>query len=113
MNIYMQSVIHAKIHDSYLNTVKRTNKFRNERGKSFYISGQNLSEVFLRKGVLKICGKFTRELPCRSVISIKLLCNFIEITLLYGFSSVIVLHIFKTPFLKNTSGRLLLINGTK
>ena len=30
-------------------------------------------EVFLRRGVLKICNKFTGEHPCRSVISIKLL----------------------------------------
>ena len=30
-------------------------------------------EVFLRKGVLKICSKFTGENPCRSSISIKLL----------------------------------------
>ena len=29
--------------------------------------------MFLRKGVLKICSKFTREHPCRSVISVKLL----------------------------------------
>ena len=29
-------------------------------------------EVFLRKGVLKICSKFTEELPCRSAILIKL-----------------------------------------
>ena len=29
-------------------------------------------EVLLVKGVLKICSKFTGELPCRSVISIKL-----------------------------------------
>ena len=39
----------------------------------------NLSEVFLGKGVLKICNKLTEEHPCRSVISIKLICNFIEI----------------------------------
>ena len=32
-------------------------------------------EVFLGKGVLKICRKFTGEHPCRSVISIKLLCT--------------------------------------
>ena len=37
--------------------------------------------MFLREGVLKICSKFTGEHPCRSVISIKLLCNIIEITL--------------------------------
>ena len=30
-------------------------------------------EVILEKGVLKICSEFTREHPCRSVISIKLL----------------------------------------
>ena len=47
-------------------------------------------QVFLRKGVLKICSKFTGEHPCRSVISVKLL------------------HIFRTPFPKNTSGRLIL-----
>ena len=29
-------------------------------------------EVFLGKGVLKICSKFTGEHPCRTVISIKL-----------------------------------------
>ena len=32
-------------------------------------------EVFLVKGVLKICGKFTREHPCGSVISSKLRCR--------------------------------------
>ena len=42
-------------------------------------------EVFLEKGVLKICSKFTGKDPCRSVISIKLQCNFIEITLRHGF----------------------------
>ena len=30
------------------------------------------AEVFLRKGVLKICSKFAGEHPCRSVISIKM-----------------------------------------
>ena len=66
--------------------------------------------MFLGKGVLKICSKFTGEHPCRSVISIKLLCNFIEIALRHGCSAVNLLHIFKTPFLKNTSDRLLLHN---
>ena len=32
------------------------------------------SEVFLGKGVMEICSKFTGEHPCRSMISIKLLC---------------------------------------
>ena len=65
-------------------------------------------EVFLGKGVLKICSKFTGEHPCRSVISIKLQSNFTEIALRHGCSSVNLLHILRTPFLKNTSGRLLL-----
>ena len=56
-------------------------------------------EVFLGKGVLKICSKFTGEHPCRSAISIKLLSNFIEITLRHGRSPVILLHIFRTLFL--------------
>ena len=62
-------------------------------------------EVFLEKDVLKICSKFTGEHPCRSVISIKLQSNFIEIVLLHECSPVNLLHIFRrTPkefFLKN------------
>ena len=64
-------------------------------------------DVFLAKGVLKICRKFTREHPCRKVISIKLQSNFIEITLQHGCSPVDVLHYFRTSFLKNTYGGLL------
>ena len=45
---------------------------------------QKQSTVFLVKGVLKISSKVTGEHPCRSLISIKLLCNFIEITLRRG-----------------------------
>ena len=63
--------------------------------------------VFLRKGVLKICSKLTGEHPCRSVILIKLQCNFIEITFRYGCSSVNLLLILGTHFPKNTSGWLL------
>ena len=66
------------------------------------------SEVFLGKGVLKICSKFTGEHPCRSVISIKLQSNFIEMTLRHGCSLVNLLHIFRTPFPRNTSRWLLL-----
>ena len=53
--------------------------------------------MFLVKDVLKICSKFTGVHPRRSVISIKLLCNFIEITLQHGCSPVNLLHIFKIP----------------
>ena len=65
--------------------------------------------MFLMKGVMKICSKFTGEQPCQSVISIKLQSNFIEIALRHGCSPVNLLHIFKTPFPRNTSGWLLLI----
>ena len=65
--------------------------------------------MFLERRILKIYDKFTGEHPCRSVILIKLLYNFIEITLRHEYSPVNFLHIFRTPFLKNTSGRLLLL----
>ena len=65
-------------------------------------------EVLLRKGVLKICTKFTGEHPCRSVISIKLQSNFIEIALRHGCSPVHLLHIFRTPFPMNASEWMLL-----
>ena len=42
----------------------------------------------------------------------KVLYNFIEIALWHGCSSVNLLHIFRTPFLKNTSGQLPLIFRT-
>ena len=41
--------------------------------------------MFLGKGVLKICSKFTGDHPCQSVFSVKFLCKFIEITLDMGF----------------------------
>ena len=67
-----------------------------------------LSEVFLDKGVLKICWKFTGEHPCRTVISIKLQSNFVEITLWHGGSPVNLLHIFRISVPRNTSRGLLL-----
>ena len=69
------------------------------------VSRSSRPEVFLAKGVLKICSKFTGEHPCRSVI---LLCNFIEIALQHGCSPVNLLHIFRKPFPRNTTGWLLL-----
>ena len=33
-------------------------------------------EVFLRKGVLKICNQFTRGHPCGSMVSINVQSNF-------------------------------------
>ena len=67
---------------------------------SFISNRSSHPDVFLRKGVLKIRKKFTGGHPCRSAISIKLLCNFVEIALRHGCSPVSLLHIFRTPFLK-------------
>ena len=57
-------------------------------------------EVFLVKGVLNICSKFTGEHTCQNVISIKLLCYFIEITLRHEFSPGNLLHFSKHLFLR-------------
>ena len=65
-------------------------------------------EVFLEKGCLKICSKFTGEHPCRIVISIELLCYFIQVALRHGCSHLNLLHIFRTYFSKNTYRGLLL-----
>ena len=75
--------------------------------KRISITRSSPPEVFLRKGVLKRCSKFTGEHPGRSVISTILLCNFIEITPRHECSSVNLLHIFRTPFPKNIYGGLL------
>ena len=53
-----------------------------------------------------------RKNPCRSMISIILQNNFIEITLWHGCSPVNLLHVFWILFYKNTSGRLLLFFTT-
>ena len=71
----------------------------NTRWALVFPSSQRLSSW---KGILKIFCKFT-EHPCQSAISIKLLCKFIEITLRHRWS-VNLLHIFTTPFRKNTFG---------
>ena len=60
------------------------------------------------KYAANIQGNTHAEVGCRSVILIKLLCNFIEIALQHGCSPVNFLHIFRTPFTKNTSAWLLL-----
>ena len=50
-------------------------------------------EVFLAKGILKICSKFTGAHPCRRAISIKLQNKIIKIALGHGCSTVNLLHI--------------------
>ena len=58
----------------------------------------------IMKYTFHICSKFTGEESCRSVISIKLLCNFIEIAIRHGCPPVNLLHIFRTWFPNYTSG---------
>ena len=86
------------------------NKSLNESGTITLFSHyrSNHPELFLGKGVLKVCRKFKGEHPCQNASSIKLLCKFIEIALRHRCSPVSLLRIFRTPFHKNTSGRLLL-----
>ena len=67
-----------------------------------YMQKQSSRGVF-EKDVLRIFSQITGEHPSKSDF------NFIEITLLRGYSSVNMLHICsKTPFLEITSGELLL-----
>ena len=70
-------------------TFKISNLFnhRQQNNRSMKLRSSH-PEVFLEKGVLKICSKFTGVHPCRSVISIKLLWNFIEIALRDGCSLI-------------------------
>ena len=85
--------------------------FSMQESSCFHLIKSSHAEVFLEKGVLKICSKFTGEHPYRNLISIKLLCNFIEINLRHGCSPANLRHIFRTPFTNNTSGRLLLFDA--
>ena len=59
-------------------------------------------EVFLGKGVLKICRKFTGEHPCRSVISIKLLYSFIALQLYWNHSLAWVFSCKYATYFQNT-----------
>ena len=83
-------------------TMDQMAKLCNVSEKSSYISSNKIShqEVYLGKSVLKTCIKFTGEHSCQSAISVKLLCNFIEIALWHGCSPVNLLHIFRHLLLK-------------
>ena len=62
--------------------------------------------------VLKMCSKVAGEHPCRSVIFTKLLCNFIEIAIRYGYPPANLLpQIFRTLFYKITYGGLPLLKN--
>ena len=58
----------------------------------------------------KRCSEYMQQIYRRTPMSKCDFNKFIEITLRHGYSPVNLLHIFRTPFPKNTSERLLLIN---
>ena len=75
-------------------------------GKDIESTNHFLLQKQLFSGALRISSS---EIMQQIYRRIKLLCNFIEIALRHGCSHVNLLHIFRTPFPKNTSGRLLLL----
>ena len=97
-------VDHTSFFSVVHNVIASTRKLNNDLEKT----RSSRAEVFLRKGVLKMCCRFTGKRPYRSGILIKLQSNFIGITLRHGSSLVYLLHIFRTTFTENTSGWLLL-----
>ena len=101
------SSVNVKLH--FFCSVKCFTKFKIIYPEKHYTKA---AEVFLAKGVLKICSKFTREHPCRTVISEKWQSKFIKIALRHGCSPVNLLHIFRTTFPRNTSEWLLVIIPT-
>ena len=118
-NLSCRQFLHNKVIRTLLNIYDgalRENSIRLKAIKTTYskvwseIMTISLPEVFLGKGGLEICSKYSGEYPCRSMISIKLLCSFIEIARRHGCSSVNLLHIFRTTFYKNSFEGLLLDN---
>ena len=67
------------------------------RGVSRKSCSENMQQIYMRT-----------PMPKCDFNKVALLCNFIEITLRHGCSPVNLLHIFRTPFPRNTSGWLLL-----
>ena len=74
---------------------------------SRYTHQKHPSRGVLTKKFPENVQQITGEHPYRGAISMKLLCNFIEITTWHGCSPVKLLHIFRTPFPKSTSEYLL------
>ena len=67
------------------------------------------SRRVLRKRCSKNTQQIYRRTPMPNCDFNKVASNFIEIALRHGCSPVNLLHIFRTTFPKNTSGRLLLL----
>ena len=100
--------------DRVLNAPLNSLQYKKIYGRSKQHKKQPFADVFkmrqkqplrgvLRKRCSETCSKYAGEHPCQSVISIKLQSDFIEIAPRHRCSPVNLLHIFRTPFLKNTS----------
>ena len=89
------------IFPSILKTVNTTCKSPSQeqphRGVPMKRCSENMQQVYRRT-----------PMPKCDLNKVALLSNLIEIALRHGCSPVNLLHIFSTPFLKNTSGWLLL-----
>ena len=85
----VDKLVTVPVHLSKLSDVVKSDAKKPQYNKLVKKVRKSHPEVFLGKGVLIICNKFTGEHPCRSVISIKLQSN-----------------IFRTAFSRNTSGWL-------
>ena len=70
-------------------------------------SHENLETALQRCSYKKVFWKYATNLQEKTHAEMWLLSNCIEIMLWYGCSPVNLLHIFRTPFYKNTSGGLL------
>ena len=66
-----------------------------------------LLRIFMRLQNQDYLGTFSSNSkifhPCRSVVSVRLFCNFIEIALRHGCSPVNLLHVFRTLSLRTLS----------
>ena len=71
-----------------------------------------LQRCFQEKVSSKYTASLNGEHPCQNVISIKLLCNFIEIAVWHEYSPVNLLYILRTLFPKITCEGLLLCTFT-
>ena len=71
-----------------------------------------LQRCFQEKLFSKYTASLNGEHPCQNVITIKLLCNFIEIAVWHEYSPVNLLYILRTLFPKNTCEGLLLCTFT-
>ena len=67
------------------------------------LSQKQSSRGFHKKRCSENVQQISRRTPMPHVISINLLCNFIEIALRHGCFPVHLLHFFRTPFPRNTS----------